>query len=89
MTAKTKVIKKPQRSLAELSYLLEVVKGLGVTLKHFFKGTGHVQQHRVNRPDAVDGLDQQRPQCALQDQHQLEIATPEDQSSMSADTPSC
>ncbi len=39
MTATTKVIKKPHRSLGEQSYLLEVVKGLGMTLKHFFRGT--------------------------------------------------
>jgi len=39
VTATTKVLRKPARTLADQSYLLEVVKGLGVTLKHFFKGT--------------------------------------------------
>lgn len=39
MTATTKVLRKPTRTLADQSYLLEVVKGLGVTLKHFFQGT--------------------------------------------------
>ena len=39
MTATTKVIRKPQRTMADQSYVIELVKGLGVTLKHFFKGT--------------------------------------------------
>jgi NADH-quinone oxidoreductase subunit I len=39
MTATTKVLRKPTRTLADQSYLLEVVKGLKVTLKHFFQGT--------------------------------------------------
>jgi len=50
VTAKTKVLNKPQRSLAEQSYLLEVVKGLGVTLKHFFKGTGQMVSGNVPDP---------------------------------------
>lgn len=51
MTATTKVLKKPSRTLAEQSYLLEVVKGLGVTLKHFFKGTK--QMVTGTTPDAA------------------------------------
>jgi NADH-quinone oxidoreductase subunit I len=39
VTATTKVLRKPNRTLADQSYLIEVVKGLGVTLKHFFQGT--------------------------------------------------
>jgi NADH-quinone oxidoreductase subunit I len=42
MTAKVKVLKKPTRSMAEQSYVVEVVKGLGLTLKHFFKGTAQL-----------------------------------------------
>ncbi|MBL8605560.1 MAG: NADH-quinone oxidoreductase subunit I [Myxococcales bacterium] len=51
MTATTKIIRKPARTLADQSYLLEVVKGLGVTLKHFFKGTAQLVSG--NRPDPV------------------------------------
>jgi len=51
MTAKVKVIKKPTRSLAEQSYVVEVVKGLGLTLKHFFKGTAQLASG--NKPSPV------------------------------------
>lgn len=51
MTAKVKVIKKPTRSIAEQSYVVEVVKGLGLTLKHFFKGTA--QLSTGNKPSPV------------------------------------
>ncbi len=51
MTATVKVLKKPQRTLAEQSYLLEVVKGLGVTLRHFFKGTK--QLATGTKPDPI------------------------------------
>lgn len=51
MTAKVKVIKKPTRSLAEQSYVVEIVKGLGLTLKHFFKGTSQLASG--NKPDPV------------------------------------
>ena len=51
MPGKTKVLKKPVRTIGEQSYLLEVVKGLGTTLKHFFQGTGQMVSGRV--PNAV------------------------------------
>ena len=51
MAGKTVVIKKPTRTLGEQSYLLEVAKGLGVTLKHFFKGTGQLVSG--NKPSPV------------------------------------
>ena len=51
MPGKTKVLKKPTRTLADQSYLIEVVKGLGTTLKHFFQGTGQMVSGRV--PNAV------------------------------------
>ena len=51
MTATTKVLRKPQRTIAEQSYLLEVFKGLGVTLRHFFKGTG--QMVTGKKPDPI------------------------------------
>ncbi len=51
MTAKVKVLKKPTRSMAEQSYVVEVVKGLGLTLKHFFKGTA--QLATGNKPSPV------------------------------------
>ena len=51
MPGKTKVLKKPARTLADQSYLLEVMKGLGTTLKHFFQGTGQMVSGNV--PDAV------------------------------------
>ncbi len=50
MAATTKVLKKPQRTLAEQSYLVEVVKGLGVTLKHFFQGTRQMVTNQVADP---------------------------------------
>lgn len=51
MPGKTKVLKKPTRTLAEQSYLLEVAKGLGLTLKHFFQGTKQMVTGKV--PNAV------------------------------------
>ena len=59
MTATTRVIKKPRRTLAEQSYIFEVVKGLGVTLKHFFQGTSQMVMGKkpspINEPYA-DGI---------------------------------
>jgi NADH-quinone oxidoreductase subunit I len=34
-----KLVKRPARTLAEQSYIPEIVKGLGVTMRHFFKNT--------------------------------------------------
>ena len=51
MTATTKVLRKPRRTLAEQSYLLEGVKVLGVTRRHFFKGTGQLVSG--NKPSPV------------------------------------
>ncbi len=51
MTATTKVLRKPRRSLAEQSYVIEVVKGLGVTLRHFFKGTAQLATGK--KPDPI------------------------------------
>jgi NADH-quinone oxidoreductase subunit I len=45
----TIVIKKQKRTVAEQSYVVETVKGVGVTLKHFFKNWG--QMLTGNRPD--------------------------------------
>jgi NADH-quinone oxidoreductase subunit I len=50
MTAKVKVLKKPTRSMAEQSYVVEVVKGLGLTLKHFFKGTAQLATRNKPSP---------------------------------------
>jgi NADH-quinone oxidoreductase subunit I len=41
--AGTIVIKKPRRTAADQSYVVEIVKGLGVTLKHFFKGLNQMR----------------------------------------------
>jgi len=34
-----KLVHRPERTLAEQSYVPEIVKGLGVTMRHFFKNT--------------------------------------------------
>ncbi len=34
-----KLVNKPQRTLVEQSYVPEIVKGLGLTMRHFFKNT--------------------------------------------------
>jgi NADH-quinone oxidoreductase subunit I len=47
----TIVIKKPVRTVADQSYVVEAVKGLGVTFKHFFKNWG--QMLSGSRPDAT------------------------------------
>ncbi|MGZ3422135.1 MAG: NuoI/complex I 23 kDa subunit family protein [Polyangiales bacterium] len=44
-------IPKPLRDTAEQSYVVEAVKGLGVTMRHFFKNTKSML--RGERPDAV------------------------------------
>ena len=49
MAAGVKVIKKPARTIAQQSYLVELAKGLGVTFKHFFRSWG--QMLSGNRPD--------------------------------------
>ncbi|MDP3275368.1 MAG: NADH-quinone oxidoreductase subunit I [Deltaproteobacteria bacterium] len=49
--AGTIVIKKPKRTLADQSYVVEITKGLGVTLKHFFKNFG--QMVTGTRPDVT------------------------------------
>jgi NADH-quinone oxidoreductase subunit I len=41
----------PQRDALEQSYLVEFVKGMGVTMRHFFKNTKSM--FRGERPDAV------------------------------------
>ncbi len=51
MPGKTKVLKKPSRTISDQSYVVEVMKGLGVTLKHFFQGTAQMVSGNV--PDAV------------------------------------
>lgn len=70
MTAKVKVIKKPTRSIAEQSYVVEVVKGLGLTLKHFFKGTAQLATGNKPSPETdpyaegcstLDYPDEKRP----------------------------
>jgi NADH-quinone oxidoreductase subunit I len=50
MTARTKVMKKPLRTLGDQSYLVELVKGLGLTLKHFFKGTQQMVTNSYANP---------------------------------------
>jgi NADH-quinone oxidoreductase subunit I len=45
----TIVIQKPTRTVADQSYVVEVAKGVGVTLKHFFKNIG--QMVTGTRPD--------------------------------------
>src|SRR6185369_15346696 len=47
----TIVMKKPARTVADQSYVVELAKGLGVTFKHFFKGIG--QMVRGKTPDAT------------------------------------
>ena len=39
MTARTKVLEKPRRTLADQSYVVETVKGVALTLRHFVRGT--------------------------------------------------
>ena len=51
MPGKTKVLKKPSRTISDQSYVVEVMKGLGVTLKHFFQGTAQMVSGNV--PNAV------------------------------------
>jgi len=34
-----KLVRRPERSFAEQAYIPEIVKGLGVTMRHFFKNT--------------------------------------------------
>ena len=45
----TIVIQKPARTIADQSYVVEIVKGVGVTLKHFFRSLGGMVTG--NRPD--------------------------------------
>lgn len=45
------VIKKPRRTVADQSFVVEIAKGLGVTLKHFFKNLG--QMVSGTRPDVT------------------------------------
>lgn len=52
MAATTKVIKKPKRTLADQSFVVELVKGLGVTFKHFFKGLNQMRPGG-ERPDVT------------------------------------
>lgn len=42
MAGTTKVLKKPTRGLSEQVYVVEVVKGLALTLQHFFRTTGQL-----------------------------------------------
>jgi NADH-quinone oxidoreductase subunit I len=46
----TIVIKKPTRTVSDQSYVVEIVKGVGTTLKHFFRSTK--QMVTSTRPDA-------------------------------------
>ncbi len=46
-----KTVPKPERGALEQSYVVEAVKGLGITMKHFFKNTKAMV--RGERPDAV------------------------------------
>jgi NADH-quinone oxidoreductase subunit I len=48
----TKVLKKPSRTIADQSYLVELAKGMGLTLKHFFRSTRQMVTGR--RPDVTD-----------------------------------
>src|SRR5262245_55174240 len=47
----TVVIKKPARTLADQSYVVEVAKGVATTLKHFFRST--TQMVTGTRPDVT------------------------------------
>ena len=47
----TIVIQKPARTVADQTYVTEITKGVGVTLKHFFKNFG--QMITGNRPDVT------------------------------------
>ena len=49
----TVVIKKPARTLSDQSYVVELTKGVGITLKHFFRNFG--QMVTGTRPDVVSG----------------------------------
>jgi NADH-quinone oxidoreductase subunit I len=51
MTATTKIMRKPRRTVSDQSYIVEVVKGLGVTLRQFFKGTA--QMVSGNKPSPI------------------------------------
>lgn len=44
-------VPKPQRDALEQSYVVEFVKGMGITMRHFFKNTKSM--FRGERPDAV------------------------------------
>ncbi len=44
-------VARPRRTALEQAYVVEVVKGLGVTMRHFFKNTKSM--FRGERPDAV------------------------------------
>lgn len=50
MTATIKVLKKPLRTVADQSYLVETFKGLAVTLRHFFKGTAQLVSNTKPSP---------------------------------------
>jgi NADH-quinone oxidoreductase subunit I len=52
MAAGTIVIKKPRRTAADQSYVVELVKGLGVTSKHLFKGLNQMRPGG-QRPDVT------------------------------------
>lgn len=45
----TIVIKKPARTVADQTYVVEIVKGVGLTLKHFFRSVGGMVSG--SRPD--------------------------------------
>jgi NADH-quinone oxidoreductase subunit I len=47
----TIVIKKPTRTMGDQSYLVELVKGLGLTFKHFFRSTAQMATGRT--PDVT------------------------------------
>src|SRR5438093_136171 len=47
----TVVLKKPARSIADQSYVVDLAKGLGATLKHFFRSTK--QMVTGTTPDAT------------------------------------
>jgi NADH-quinone oxidoreductase subunit I len=48
----TIVIKKPARTISDQTYVVETAKGVGVTLKHFFKNFGQMVTNR--RPDQME-----------------------------------
>ena len=45
-----KVVKRPQRDVAVQSYIPEVIRGIGITLSHFFKNTKEMALDQRNDP---------------------------------------